>query len=367
MSQSDFDQLQSAASSFLPLLGWSVLPNYATSFLQSVYYGITIRAGEPRPLPQSARYERHRRRIFIFVITSYLLYTLYETFHQIQRAGDLYQVLGVSPFSDERSIRSRFRRLAAQHHPDKIGLDSGSEAYFLYLRRAQETLVDPVKRFAYDRFGPDMNSWGEQKTARDFIMTALTRTIVPQYVGGFIVMVALNWLWWANWGRYWRFYTFAALLGLEIALITQPQAVFMPITYLPEEIRAWLPEQSFYLLPFQILTLARRASITLHIFISQIAPADANNSDSAGDKVSVKTLQQCTQLLNVTRAAEREATRMLHLGQAPFRGDRESVSTLRRGMKEGLILGGVRSSPEVQRAVERVLERSKTEGESRTD
>lgn len=136
------------------------------------------------------------------MITSYLLYTLYETFHQVQIAGDYYQDLGVSPFADERTIRSRFRRLAAQYHPDKVGLDSGSDAYFLYLRQAQETLVDPVKRFAYDRFGTDMLGWGEQKTMRDFLMTSLTKSIVPQYIGGFITTMVLNWLWWANWGRY---------------------------------------------------------------------------------------------------------------------------------------------------------------------
>lgn len=153
-------------------------------------------------MPQTPRYERHRRNIFLIVIVAYLLYTLYETFHQVQLAGDFYQALGVSPFADERTIKSRFRRLAAQHHPDKVSLDNGSEAYFMFLRRAQETLVDPVKRFAYDRFGPDMQSWGEQKTTQDFVMLSLTKSVLPQYAGGFITMVVLNWLWWANWGRY---------------------------------------------------------------------------------------------------------------------------------------------------------------------
>lgn len=153
-------------------------------------------------MPKTPRYERHRRNIFLFVITSYLLYTLYETFHQVQLAGDYYQALGVSPFADERTIKSRFRRLAAQHHPDKLGLEGGSEAYFMFLRRAQETLVDPVKRFAYDRFGPDMLNWGEQKTMRDYVTTSITRSIIPQYLGGFVTMMMLNWLWWANWGRY---------------------------------------------------------------------------------------------------------------------------------------------------------------------
>ncbi|KAJ5532052.1 Heat shock protein DnaJ [Penicillium frequentans] len=349
-------------ASLLPFIGWAVLPNYATNILQSVYYGITIRAGEPRPMPQTPRYERHRRRIFIFVIVAYLLYTLYETFHQVQLAGDYYQVLGVSPFSDERAIKSRFRRLAAQHHPDKSGMDSGSDAYFMFLRRAQETLVDPMKRFAYDRFGPDMHNWGDQKTMRDFVMHSLLKSVLPQYVGGFVTMLVLNWLWWPNWGRYWRFYTFAALLTLELTMITQPQAVFMPTTYLPDAIQSFLPDNSFYLLPFQILTLARRASITLHIFISQVAPPGSKNAESGGDKISPQTMQRMGQLVTAARVADTEATRMLQLGMAPYRGDRESVSALRRGMKEGLILGGVRSSPEVQRAVAQVVERLKAEG-----
>ncbi|KAJ6015812.1 Heat shock protein DnaJ N-terminal [Penicillium herquei] len=348
-------------ASILPYIGWAILPNYATNILQSVYYGITIRAGEPRPLPQTPRYERHRRRIFLFVIVAYLLYTLYETFHQVQLAGDFYQVLGVSPFADERAIKSRFRRLAAQHHPDKATLDNGSEAYFMFLRRAQETLVDPVKRFAYDRFGPDMQTWGEQKTMRDFVMRSLIKSVLPQYAGAFAMMVVCNWLWWANWGRYWRFYTFAAMLTLEITLITHPQAVFMPTTYLPDTIQDLLPTNSYYLLPFQILTLARRASITLHIFISQAAPQSSRTAGSSGDRIPPQTMQRMGQLVAATRSADVEATRMMQMGLAPFRGDRESVSALRRGMKEGLILGGVRTSPEVQKAVAEVVERRKAQ------
>ncbi|KAJ5273878.1 Heat shock protein DnaJ N-terminal [Penicillium angulare] len=354
-------------ASLLPLIGWGILPNYATNFLQSVYYGLTIRAGEPRPLPQTPRHERHRRRIFLFVIVAYLLYTLYETFHQVQIAGDFYQVLGVSPFTDERTIKSRFRRLAAQHHPDKVTLDSGSEAYFMFLRRAQETLTDPVKRFAYDRFGPEIANWGEQKTMREYVMRSLIKSVLPQYVGGFVTMILLNWLWWANWGRYWRFYTFGVLLALELMLITHPRSIFMPTSYLPEVIQNLLPKNTFYLLPFQTLTLARRASITLHIFISQAAPRDAGKASTGGDRIPQQTMQRMGQLVVASRATDMEASRMLGLGLAPFRGDREMVSNLRRGMKEGLILGGIRASPEVQRACAEVLERKNAEREGKTE
>ncbi|KAH3057262.1 hypothetical protein KXW16_004744 [Aspergillus fumigatus] len=328
-------------SSLLSFVGWAVLPNYVTSILQNVYYGITIRAGEPRPQPPSPRYARHRRRIFILVVTSYLLYTLYETFHQVQVTGDFYRALGVSPLADERTIKSRFRRLAAQHHPDKRGYGDGdpSDDYFVYLKLAQDTLLDPAKRFAYDRFGPDILSWGDRKTMQDFLFAGLQRS-VPQYVVGLVTIIILNFTYWSNWGRYWRFFTFAALITLEAALITRPKALFMPGFYIPPAIRSLLGiSPTFYLLPFQILTLAQRAS----------------------------TMQRLAQLAQLSRATDGEATRLLQLGLAPFRGDREGIATLRKGMKEGLVLSSVRASPEVQQAIAQVMERKKPEKDSKAD
>lgn len=97
-----------------------------------------------------------------------------------------------------------------------------------------------------------------------------------------------------------------------------------------------------------------------------MAPPSARAAAN-GDKIAPQTMQRLGQLVQASRAADFEATRLLQLGLAPFRGDRESVSALRRGMKEGLILGGVRASPEVQRAVAQVVERRKGEREDKVD
>ncbi|KAI9925702.1 hypothetical protein ASPWEDRAFT_158097 [Aspergillus wentii DTO 134E9] len=357
-------------SSLLSFAGWAFLPNYATSILQNIYYGITIRAGDPRPQPPSPRYAKHRRRIFIFVVTSYLLYTLYETFYQVRVAGDFYRVLGVSPLADDKVIKSRFRRLAAQHHPDKVvsgnGVPyAGSENYFVYLKLAQDTLLDPAKRFAYDRFGPEILTWNNKKTMQDFFFAAF-QSIIPQYLAGFTTVIFLNFTWWSNWGRYWRFFTFAALITLELALTTHPLALFMPASYLPPALQSILgisTHSTFYLLPFQILTLARRASVTLHIFISQLTPPEATKSSSvpAAERINPQLLQRLGQVMQLSGATDSEATRLLQLGFAPFRGDREGVATLRKGMKEGLVLSSVRRSPEVQQAVAQVIQRKNEE------
>ncbi|CAI7655063.1 unnamed protein product [Penicillium pancosmium] len=344
--------------SLLPLIGWAVLPGYATSFLQSVYYGITIRAGDPKPMPQTPRFELHRRRIFILVIVSYLFYTLYETFHQVQVAGNYYTLLDVTPFDTDKTIQSKFRRLAARYHPDKIGHQDGADILFMLLRQAEETLLDPVQRFAYDRFGPDALKWGGQlKTTQEFFMISLTRLVLPQYVMSLAAMLVLNWLWWGGFGRYWRFFSLAAMVVLELALITRPRAVFMPAAYLPPALSAWLPAQSFHLLPFQVLTIARRVSITIHIFISQMAPKGQAQTTRSDGGVSPQTMQQVVKLVQTAQQTDLEATRSLQLAQAPFRGDCETVSGLRRGMQEALVLAGVRSSPGVQQAVGEVIQR----------
>ncbi|KKK26839.1 putative membrane associated DnaJ chaperone [Aspergillus rambellii] len=327
-------------SSLLSFVGWAVLPNYATSFLQNVYYGITIRAGDPKPQPGSPRYARHRRRIFIAVVTAYLLYTLFEAFHRVQAQGDFYQVLGVSPLADERFIKSRFRRLAAQHHPDKVGSGDGvSDDYFV--------------------FGPSMLNWGEKKTAHAFLVAGLQKSI-PGYVGGFLTILVLNFVWWSEWGRYWRFFTFAALFTLELALTTHPGAVFIPSFYIPPGLRELVGispnAPGFYLLPFQVMALAQRASVTLHIFISQVTPPDVCKGSAPGERLHPQTLQKLGQIMQLSRTTDGEATRLLRLGFAPFQGDRESVATLRKGMKEGLVLSSVRASPGVQQAVNEVME-----------
>ncbi|QSS61970.1 membrane associated DnaJ chaperone [Histoplasma capsulatum] len=354
-------------STVLSYAGWAFLPRYVTSFLQNIYYRITIRAGDPHPSPSSPRYARHYRRIYIAVIASYLLYTLYETYHKLRVEGDFYQLLGVLPTSNDRTIKSRFRRLAALHHPDKRQsqqyiLNSDGDGYespdalFVQLRLAQDTLLDPVKRFAYDRFGQAVVEGSKAKTMGEFLFAGL-RVLLPQYIGGFIVMVLMNLFWLSAWGRYWRFYISFALLALELALLTHHNGTFIPASHFPTWLSTLLHLDAFYLLPFQSLILARNASMTLNIFISHLTPPDSSSSSSSSRSASAgngglnpPTQAQLTQLVNLARANEAEATRLLQLGLVPFKGDEESAGKLRRGMKEVLVLGSVRDAPEVKEA-----------------
>jgi molecular chaperone DnaJ len=66
---------------------------------------------------------------------------------------DYYEVLGVGRDADEKSLKSAFRKLAMQLHPDKNPGDTTAETRFKEAGEAYEVLKDPQKRAAYDRFG----------------------------------------------------------------------------------------------------------------------------------------------------------------------------------------------------------------------
>ena len=66
---------------------------------------------------------------------------------------DLYQLLEVERTADAATIKSSYRRLAMDCHPDRHGGCTDKEAKFKAISQAYDVLKDPQKRAAYDRFG----------------------------------------------------------------------------------------------------------------------------------------------------------------------------------------------------------------------
>jgi molecular chaperone DnaJ len=66
---------------------------------------------------------------------------------------DFYELLGVERTADDKQIKSAYRKLAMQYHPDRNPGCTESEAKFKAISVAYDCLKDPQKRAAYDRYG----------------------------------------------------------------------------------------------------------------------------------------------------------------------------------------------------------------------
>jgi len=70
-----------------------------------------------------------------------------------QTKRDYYEVLGVTRTASEQEIKSSYRKLAMQYHPDRNNGDPHSEEKFKECTEAYSVLIDAEKRQRYDQFG----------------------------------------------------------------------------------------------------------------------------------------------------------------------------------------------------------------------
>lgn len=313
-----------------------------------------IRAGDPKPMPGSPRHTSHRNNIHILVVAAYLLYTIYEANYDLRSSPSFYTELGIPVTAGEREIKSRFRRLAALHHPDKAGSNSEDvSAFFIHLKQASETLQDVAKRFAYERFGPDMVAWQKCVTIRDYVTKGVVATILPHYGVAASTVYILGIFGYMDFAKYYRWLILITLCLFEVTTVTRPG--YPPMLSVANYVLGHLSSAPPYL-PFEIIHLARKLTITIYIAMSQIGPLlvqqvmpQAQNQPIEDDP---KVIQQG--LLRLEGAAtqlDNDLSRTLEMELTPFKGNPEIVANLQGKMREWLVQNTIRADPMVRDAL----------------
>ncbi|KAI2640245.1 hypothetical protein GGS21DRAFT_407039 [Xylaria nigripes] len=354
------------SNSALSLLGWMFLPNLVTGWVQSCYYSLTIRAGDPHPPPNSPRWQLHRRRIHTLVITLYLLYTIYEADWELQRGGSYYETLGVPFNATERDIKSRFRRLAALHHPDKVSRPlstNGDSAtndvsdFFIHLKTASDVLMDPAQRFAYERFGPVITNWRNCLTIRDYVWRGMQTQVIPHYALAAVGLYGLGLLGYLEFGRYWRWVTLIILCVFEAHTVMRPHFPVFVETLINPLLMRFTSHAPY--MPFQIVTLARRAAIAVYIAFGQLGPIlQPERNQQAGERALQQNLVRLEQTAHYL---DNDTSRLMELEMAPFAGDPEVVGDMRAKLKEWLVQNTIRADPMVRDALGRSLRKRRVD------
>lgn len=99
---------------------------------------------------------------------------------------DFYELLECERSADDSKLKSAYRRLAMQWHPDKNPGDDAAEHRFKAISEAYDCLKDPQKRAAYDRYGHEaFRQQGGGGGAQDFGgFSDIFENIFGEFMGG---------------------------------------------------------------------------------------------------------------------------------------------------------------------------------------
>ncbi|KAF9020369.1 DnaJ-domain-containing protein [Hymenopellis radicata] len=286
-----------AINTLFSLVGWAYLPDLITRHLLTFLHSQPMLIPNP-PQPRTPTYVQHYRFTFAFVVLAYLGYNLVQGARGVE--ANFYELLGVERAVDESGLRLAFRAFAKRYHPDKVG--ANGEQAFMFARDAFEALKDPVVRFAYDRFGPDVLHWSRLSTPREYLHHGLLRS-VGYHIVTLITLFVLSSIGRPSPVAFWRYLLFVGFLSMEVAVLLAPT----PSSF-DTSMWASSPDTSTALLnslfprrvAYQHVLFLHQLFLFLSMAISRVAPTLFLPPPPPPDKVS--TLSQI---------ANREATILL--------------------------------------------------------
>ncbi|KDQ20185.1 hypothetical protein BOTBODRAFT_170188 [Botryobasidium botryosum FD-172 SS1] len=309
--------LSPVAAAIASLVGWSILPNFLTRIALSLARSIGLPFAQSPDIPTSSR---TYRITYSLVIASYLLYTIFAAIRTAPLS--LYEILGCAPGATEGELKQAFRSFAKKNHPDHVGPQG--ERAFMVVRDAFEALKNPVKRFAYDRFGPGALEW-TSITYREYIHQGIMSSL------GFYVSTAVFTLGFSFLGKdhsqtFLRFLLLATLSALELALTVDAETTpSIPL------LNFFLPRR----MPYQHVSFLRQCCFSISIAMYRIAPVlfptppvQALFSQLTAEEVVQAFAPRIDQLQNLSNYAAAESCRMLQMELTALRGTRPAPPQL---------------------------------------
>ncbi|CAI4212237.1 unnamed protein product [Parascedosporium putredinis] len=288
-------------SGALSLMGWWFLPPLVASWTQSIWYALTIRAGDPKPAPN------HPAGSATAAASKSSFYTALGLSPTPPSATSS-PVSAASPPSTTRIKRPR------------LPAADGSE--FIRLKTAADTLLGDASRFAYDRFGDPVLAWKDCASRYEYAFRGTVQGVLP----------------------------------ITSATPSSTPHHHPPFLYLarPPQPRPRLPlSPPPPLLPFQLVSLARRLCVTFYIALSQIGPllfpptrAAALAADA--DKAIHAQVERLTAL---AADVDDVSGRLLDVELAPFKGDPDLLRSVRAKVADWLVQNTIRADPMVKDAM----------------
>ncbi|KAF1955289.1 hypothetical protein CC80DRAFT_594466 [Byssothecium circinans] len=339
-----------------PFFVWQFLIPLAAGWIQSILYSIFIRAGDPKPTPGTLRFVRHRRQILICIYAAYFAFTIYEVDFNLQKSSNAYNDLGLPIDVDENALQKRFRKLTIMYHPDKVkGGERERErasAFYVHLKDMRDIVLDPAKRFAYDRFGPDIfRQCTKCVTVKEYVDNSLL-TAVGTYGVLLVMMVGSNALGFWKDGAYWRYVAILAVAVLDMRTAMRPDHPSFLTKWLNPLVTSWNLRPAY--LPFQVTIIAKKASISAAQFLGLLIPLyrdDPQKPAKAADDSEQERHKQIDRLEEMINHSNADATRLLELESTPFKENEQAKSELREALKKYMVQNVVHQEKDVRNAI----------------
>ena len=172
--RSQISTMTSVLGSVVGFASWSYIPDLITNILLRV-----LRRWLPKPASPM-----EYRITFSLVVLSYMIYNFVDAL--VTTPPNFYELLNVPPEVDDSGLKMAFRSFARRHHPDRVGPQG--TVLFMTVREGYEALKDPVKRWAYDRFGPEVLTCHNCVTAKEYLHHGMLMSLGFHIVSGLALL-----------------------------------------------------------------------------------------------------------------------------------------------------------------------------------